>query len=349
MNNTAVKKSFTGSLLFKVVMWVVGTIVVLLLAVYIAFQVSPWPSALLIRSSFNKGGVKMNEDMAKFVPSGITSKMDIRYDPSGDDTFLDIYYPGDFKTSGKLYPVIVWTHGGAFIAGDKKELENYCKILASKGFVVAAVNYTLAPGGNYPLPVKQVNSALEFLVKNSKEYFIDANRIILAGDSGGAHISAQLAAIISDETYSKTLGIKPSVTPDKLKGVVLFCGPYSAEMVNFEGAMGGFLKTVLWSYIGKKDFLATPEIKHFSVLNYVTPSFPKTFISVGNHDPLGPHSHALVSKLTSMNVPVDTLFFPSDYSPGLEHEYQLVMNDAGKIALERTVKFINSVSANTNE
>lgn len=348
MNNT-VKKSFTGNLLFKVVMWVVGSVVVLLLTVYITFQVSPWPSAMLIRSSFNKGGVKMNEDMAQFVPSGITSKKDIQYDPSGDDTFLDIYYPENFKSSGKLYPVIVWTHGGAFIAGDKGELENYCKILASKGFVVAAVNYTLAPGGNYPLPVKQVNSALEFLVKNSKEYFIDANRIILAGDSGGAHISAQLAAIITNESYSKTLGIKPAVLADKIKGVVLYCGPYSAEMVNFEGAMGGFLKTVLWSYIGKKDFLNTHEIKHFSVLNFVDQSFPKTFISVGNHDPLGPHSHALASKLSKMNVPIDTLFFPKDYSPGLEHEYQLVMNDAGKIALERTVKFINSVIENTNE
>jgi acetyl esterase len=334
------KGSSKSRILLKSLIWFFSILIVLASAVYIAFQVSPWPSALLIRRAFEKDGIKTNEALAKYVPPVITSRLNIQYGSSNYE-LLDIYYPDEFNNTNKLYPVVVWVHGGAFVAGDKSVISNYCKILSSKGYVVAAVNYSLAPGEHYPTPLKQVNSAIAYLVKNSVELHIDQARIILGGDSGGAHIAAQLANIYTDTTYANALNITPSVNPAYLKGVILFCGPYSADYVSFDGEMKGFLNTVLWSYLGDKDFLNMPNVKYFSVLNYVTSNFPKTFISVGNNDPLRVHSYELSKKLTSLNVQVDSLFFPADHLPALPHEYQFNLDtEAGKQALDETTKFL---------
>lgn len=330
--------------LLKFSLWTGSVLLIIAIAVYIAFQVSPLPSVLLIRHSFQGEDSSVNEALAKYTQPGITSKLDIQYDVSSDDAMLDLYYSEQLINTNAKYPLIIWVHGGGFIAGDKNELSNYCKILVSKGFIVAAVNYSVAPGAEYPVPVSQLNAAIAFLVKNADKYNIDASEIFIAGDSGGAHITAVLANVYTNAEYSDVLGIKPSVEPEKLKGVILYCGPYNTDLVNLEGEFGWFLKTVLWAYIGRKDFVNDPKYVHFSVTNFVTKSFPPAFISVGNEDPLRFHSYDLASKLSSKDVFIDSLFFPDDYSPGLPHEYQFNLDtDAGKLALARSVKFLDNL------
>lgn len=184
------------------------------LTVYIAFKISPWPSVMLIRYGFSAEGSMVNEELAKYAPAEIESKLDIEYDRTNYDATLDLHYQ---YNESKKRPLIVWVHGGGFVAGDKKELSNYCKILASKNFIVAAVNYTVAPEAEYPIPVNQLNHALAFLVKNAEEFKIDTDKIIVAGDSGGAHITAQLANVYTNSEYAAMLGIRPSIDPEKVK------------------------------------------------------------------------------------------------------------------------------------
>jgi acetyl esterase/lipase len=67
-----------------------------------------------------------------------------------------------------------------------------------------------------------------------------------------------------------------------------------------------------------------------SVINYLNPDFPPCFISVGNGDPLQEHSKALASKVATLHVKMDTLFYPSNYLPDLPHEYRFNLDiDAG--------------------
>lgn len=75
----------------------------------------------------------------------------------------------------------------------------------------------------------------------------------------------------------------------------------------------------------------------------MTADFPPAFISAGNADPLLRHSTALAETLASHGVSVDSLFFPSDYAPGLPHEYQFNLDtDAGRLALDRSGAFLAS-------
>lgn len=315
---------------------------VLFLAVFLAFKLTPWPSSLLIRYAFTKGAVQANAALTKYVPADISEKLNQSYDAKDKDALLDVYYPSAVVNTDRRLPVVVWVHGGGWVSGHKEDIRNYCKILAGKGYATVSVDYSIAPEKQYPLPLKQISKALSFLAANAVRFHIDTAHFILAGDSGGAHIAAQTAAIITNTAYAQLLQVKPGIPAGQLSGLLLYCGPYDAEHLNLTGDFGSFLKTILWAYLGKKDFTAAPLFKTFSVINYVGRNFPPAFISAGNGDPLRTQSEALARKLAASGARVDTLFFAPEYRPSLPHEYQFNLNiAAGKQALERSLVFLD--------
>lgn len=66
----------------KRIMKITAIFLFLLVAGFLSFQFSPWPSTLLIRYAFNKEADKMNAALEKHVPAGIKEIKDIPYDPS---------------------------------------------------------------------------------------------------------------------------------------------------------------------------------------------------------------------------------------------------------------------------
>ena len=60
--------------------------------------------------------------------------------------FLDIYLP---KGEGN-YPVIVYFHGGALIAGSKEMGKDIGEKLAKNGIGFVSANYRLSPTAKYP-------------------------------------------------------------------------------------------------------------------------------------------------------------------------------------------------------
>jgi acetyl esterase/lipase len=328
----------------KTILWIVGIVIVLGLAGAVFYQVSPWPSALLVRYTFEWDGRKTVEALAKHVPPGVTAERNVRYAEADPDALLDVFYPSALAGTDRILPTIVWVHGGAWVSGDKADMGNYLQILAEKGYTTVSVGYSIAPGAIYPTPVRQANEALAFLVEKGAALHIDASRLVLAGDSAGAQIAAQVANIVSAPEYAEAVGIKPGIERDRLLGAILFCGAYNVDAVNFEGSFAGFLRTVLWSYSGTADFLNDKAFDTVSVSQYVTGAFPPAFISAGNADPLAPQSVGLADALTSKGVAVDSLFFPTDAMPGLPHEYQFNLDtEAGQQALTRTLAFLSRV------
>ena len=333
------------STLAKALIFLAIAVILTASVVYIAFQASPWPSALLVRYAFSKGGAEIARALEKHVPPGVAAIRDLSYDPADGDALLDVFAPASFE-AGPPLPLVVWIHGGGWVAGSKDEIANYARILASKGYVVAGVNYTRAPAATFPTPMRQVNAALAYLVGNAARLRIDPQRIVLAGDSAGAHIAAVVANTIAVPEYARVIGVKPSVARARIAGVVLFCGPYTVEGVAFDGPFGGFLRTALWSFSGRQDFLSDPGFANAWVLNFVTADFPPAFISAGNGDPLAPQSVALADALAARGVPVTRLFFAADHAPALPHEYQFNLDTAeGRQALDAMLGFLKSATA----
>ncbi|WP_288447101.1 alpha/beta hydrolase [uncultured Chryseobacterium sp.] len=327
----------------KILIWVFTSIIVIT-GIIIFFQISPWLDSILIRHEFNENARRVSEEMEPFLPSDIASFYDLQYRENDKDALLDVHFPDSISTTCQILPTIVWIHGGAWVSGSKENVANYCKMLAGKGFTVAAIDYSVAPEHTYPTPVIQANAALDYLNKNRAGLHIDPSSIIIAGDSGGAQIAAQLANIISEPSYAAKFNIKSALKRDQLLAVLLFCGIYDLNDMNQDDLDNGFLRTILWAYTGSKNFKNNPELASFSVADYVTSTFPTAFISVGNGDPLASQSYIFAKKLARLNVKVDTLFFSNKYQPLLPHEYQLDYNTiAGKMAFEKETSFLSSI------
>jgi acetyl esterase/lipase len=309
-------------------------------ATLLALEVSPWPSALVIRLGFDIGGKRTDRALAPYVPAGLSAVLNESYDPADPGARLDVFYPSAKQSDNGLLTV-VWIHGGAFVAGSKDQIASYAKILAASGYTVVGVDYSIAPERTYPTPLRQVNAALAFLAREAPRLHVDPNRFVLAGDSAGALIAAQVANLTTSPDYARLLNIEPALSSSQIAGVLLYCGPYDLAPAQQGGTPGWFGRTVLWSYSGRRHFANDSQLKTLAVVNYLTPRFPPSFISVGNADPLASHSRRLAAALTRLGVKVDTLFFPDDYSPALPHEYQFDLDtDAARLALSRSAEFL---------
>jgi acetyl esterase len=321
----------------KVAVWIVGVVGVIAVGVYAAFQLSPWPSVLLIRHSFHNGGTAANAAIAPLVPKGISAQIGLLYMPGDSDTLLDVYAPSGARPP---LPALVWVHGGGFVAGSRSELSGYLQVLAARGYVAFAVDYLLAPAARFPTPVRQVNAALAYVAANAKRFNIGPQRIFLAGDSAGAQIAAQAALVISDPAYAQRMQIKAGIARMALRGVLLHCGPYDPTQLKFEGPFADFMRTVLWAYVGTQNW-HDPRVGQLSVTPHLTATYPPVFISVGNADPLAPQSVAFAESARGRGVAVDALFFPKDYAPPQPHEFQFNLStEEGRRALDRSLAFL---------
>jgi acetyl esterase/lipase len=311
--------------------------VIIAAASYDVLRISPWPSALYVRKAMDQGGIETAQALEKYVPAGIVAWRNEQYSEGDPDAYLDVFSPSQ---ADKALPAIVWVHGGGWLAGSKDHIANYLMVLAARGYTVVGVNYALSPEKTYPTPVLQLNAALGYIAKNAARLHVDPSRFFLAGDSSGAQIAAQMAAIISGLSYAKAMNIVPSIDRAQLRGVILYCGLYDG--VALRGAkLSLTLKTQLWAYFGTRDSLNDPRLEEFSVAQHLTSRFPPMFISVGNADWLTPQSIRFAEAASSLGVAVDSLFFAADHTPPVGHEFQFNLDtDESRLALERSVKFL---------
>ena len=328
----------------RILVWLLGAIVVLVVAMVLAFRFSPWPSVAIIQQAFSHGDKASEAALGRSIPRMIVTRRDISYG-RGPDEIFDINYP---EGTNRPLPTIVWVHGGGWVAGTKHGIANYLKVSAGHGYTTVGVEYSTGFGATYPKPVEQVNAALGYLARDAAQLNIDPDAIVLAGDSA-AQIGAQLAIITTDPSHAGRMGISPSLNPQRLAAVLLLSGAYDIGQIDLEGDFGWFVRTVLWAYSGTRDFMNDERFRLISVTNYVTRAFPPSFISSGNGDPLAPQAAALTRKLEGLGVKVDSLFFPADYSPPLPHEYQFDLDTpAGQKALGRMLAFIGAIVQRKN-
>lgn len=121
---------------------------------------------------------------------------DVAYGPDARHR-LDIY--GTEGEAG-LSPVVVYVHGGGFVAGDKASPDGapfYGNVAAwarTLGAACVAMTYRLAPTHGYPAGSEDIAAAIAWLHAEGAAHGLDARRIVLIGQSAGAvHAATYLA------------------------------------------------------------------------------------------------------------------------------------------------------------
>lgn len=174
---------------------------------------------------FNTANAQTTNPKIGLFPQGTVLYGNIPY---ANDTLqkhlLDIYLPPVKKSS---YPLIVWTHGGAWMLNDKYADMNYMantlKAFVDSGYAVASIDYRHSTTAVFPAQIQDCNQAIEFLYENAAKYSLDKERIAIIGFSAGGHLASLLA--LSNNNHIKQFypdGKKPGF---KIKMVLDFYGP----------------------------------------------------------------------------------------------------------------------------
>ncbi|MFA6688515.1 MAG: alpha/beta hydrolase [Sphaerochaetaceae bacterium] len=258
------------------------------------------------------------------IRAGVSAWVDVPYGDTSKSEILDVYRP--MHTDAKL-PLIIWVHGGAYIAGSKEQSVPYVVMLADKGFVTATINYQVAPKGKYPLPVEQTAKAYRYLMDNAEAYGIDTDLVFLAGDSAGAQIAAQFLVAQTSLDYAMKAGLPQVVDdPRTLRGALLFCGPYDITKFDSMGentTLSRVMEAIARLYLGAKDWRNSEQARFASVIGFVTADFPPTFLTDGDSFSFLDHAEELDARLRSLGVESQLVAYPD---AGLGHEYQFSMD-----------------------
>lgn len=140
--------------------------------------------------------------------------------PSEDCLYLNVYAPAS-ATQGSKLPVMLWIHGGGFLAGAASEPRYTSPALVAKGVIVVTINYRLnifgflaseelakeqgGHAGNYGL-MDQV-AALRWVKSNIAAFGGNADNVTIFGESAGSFaVSALTVAPSARGLFQKVIG-----------------------------------------------------------------------------------------------------------------------------------------------
>ena len=277
---------------------------------------------------------------ANDTPDNVAVQRDIPYG-AGDDAKLDLYLPKSLAGSRRPLPTVLWVHGGGWAGGSKDYVAKYAAALAAGGFAVAAMDYSVPPKAIYPTPVRQAFEAFAYIKRDAARLHVDPVRLFIAGDSAGAQIAAQVAAVATSPAYARRMGVKPTIAARELRGALLYSGAYDLATMGFDGPITSKLAGPLAHYAGTQTFRADKTFATFSVARYVTSAFPPTFITAGNDDDFEDQSRDFAARLKKLGVRVDDMFFDADFTPRQPHVYVFAVDQPiGRYSAMRSVDFM---------
>jgi acetyl esterase len=114
--------------------------------------------------------------------------------------------------------LIVFFHGGGFVAGDLEEADDFLRVLVSSnpGQIVLATNYTLATVRPFPAAVEDAHAVLRWAKKNKAKLSWTGKQLIVAGIEAGANLAAVCALMSRDRGGPQLAGqilIMPMLDP----------------------------------------------------------------------------------------------------------------------------------------
>ena len=261
---------------------------------------------------FNHGASKNDRkrDAAIPIPEGVTECCNISYGSHGKWNLLDVYYPQGTKDP---LPTIVSIHGGGYVYGNKEIYRRYGMDMAKRGFAFVNFNYRLAPKWKFPTPLWDTNSVMHWICRNAARYHLNPQQIIIVGDSAGAQLASQYAAIATNPSYAALFDmVVPEIT---IKALGLNCGLY-----DLRGQAQGKRKGLALDYLGRGIEANDPRLL---VLEAVTADYPPAYITTACHDFLRPAAEPMYRYLTSKGIEAQWKCYGSEEATNVAHVFHV--------------------------
>ncbi len=236
------------------------------------------------------------------VPEGTEVHRNLEYVKGGHERQqLDLYVPK--QASGPL-PVIVWVHGGAWLAGSK-DGGGPALPFVRRGYAVASINYRLSQHAKFPAQIEDCKAAIRWLRANAKTYNLDPHHFAAWGASAGGHLVALLGTSGDVKDLEGSDG--PLDQSSRVQAVVDWFGPSDVTQIG-----------------GSHDRPDSPEAKllggpvrdnlekaaRANPITYVSKDDPPFLIMHGDQDRVVPFSQSELLLDALKKADVDATFKP---------------------------------------
>lgn len=236
--------------------------------------------------------------------------------------YIDIFYPRSRKRG-----TVLFAHGGGWISGYRRQPNNlsWYKFLVSKGFVVAAVDYSRGYRGIEKL-IEELSHALTFLSKNAAQLGLPNEKISLMGLSAGGHLALLTAA----KMYNL------------VKNVVAYYAP--CDLLDVWESPSLFARIALVATLKRLPTRSKEVYAKYSPINVAHTSMPPVLLVHGKKDSIVPYESSvkMFRKLKKLGCQVKLLTHPQ-----ADHGFEFVLRDEKtKQIIKQTVEFLSEGGSN---
>jgi acetyl esterase/lipase len=213
---------------------------------------------------------------------------------------LDIYWPED---GDGPFPVIVSIHGGAFMGGDKRDVQLTPMLRALKrGYCVVGVNYRMSGEAKFPALIHDIKAAIRWIRANAKEYLFDPERIATWGGSAGGYQSL-MAGVSADVPELDDPSLGNADQPCHVQAAVDWFGPTDFLKMDEQLMESGMAPDAGEEHsgshspesllLGKQITLIPKVVRSANPETYIHPNLPPFFIQHGTKDNTVPHQQSV--------------------------------------------------------
>lgn len=247
-------------------------------------------------------------------PGGVTAHPDVTYSTLQGfrPMTLDLYVPAKGKVAK---PLVIYVHGGGWSGGTARNAGAFADFpavlanLASRGYVVASLNYRLSGEARFPAAADDVDAAIRWLKGHAADYGIDKTRIALWGGSAGG----QLAGLAATDCAPASGG-KES---DCVQAAVIWYGVFDFSALPGRPAPAG-QPDAPNAYLGCRIAECPKVVAAASPIDHVDAKTPPMLLIYGSEDKTVPpdQSRAMAAKLKAAGVRSEAIELP-----GVDHSF----------------------------
>ena len=154
---------------------------------------------------------------------------------------------------------------------------------------------------------------MEWLCRNAEQYHLDPDRLFIAGDSAGAQIASQYAAIATNPAYA---ALFPFTVPQiRIRALGLNCGMYDAATL-----AAGKRESIAKDYLGTK---ISADDARVQVLENITHRYPPAHLTTACHDFLRNCAQPMADFLTAKGIKTRLDCYGSEENEAIGHVFHI--------------------------
>jgi acetyl esterase/lipase len=196
-------------------------------------------------------------------------------------------------------PGFIFFHGGGMVAGSIATHDRVAAALAeATGCRLISVDYRLAPEHKFPAAIEDAIAATEFVARNGAGLGIDAEKLVIGGDSAGATLAAVVCqhalrhgpAIVAQCLICPVLDFE-EISPSREK----FAENYLIDRLTLEADLADYLP----------DGTDPADVRISPLRALHVAGLPTAIIHTAEFDPMRDEGNAYARKLLAAGVSVE--------------------------------------------